>query len=259
MIDANRMFILDNTSNDGEQAGNMRTQQQAAYSGASLAGPSVLYTRGAEFNNGGITPSGFYANLFEQTGDGNGNMTVNQSYTNDNGSYSAGSAKGEALALAFDSTYPGRVTFPSANGTTVLYLFDTNSGFAMNVNAAGSLDSGWLEPQTQAAVGNAVPTGNSLYGELPQLDVDSNSSVGEFSLTGNGAITAAMSTSGQDVSSWDQSVGMTYSTDATASGTGTSLLSSTESQASCAVLNAAKFVCVSQTDSAPTIEVIEQN
>jgi hypothetical protein len=70
---------------------------------------------------------------------------------------------------------------------------------------------------------------------------------------------AAMSTSGQDVSSWDQAVGMTYSADATASGTGTSLLSSTESQASCAVLNAAKFVCVSQTDSAPTIEVIEQN
>ncbi len=34
IIDASRMFILDNTSNDGEQAGSMRTQQQASYSAA---------------------------------------------------------------------------------------------------------------------------------------------------------------------------------------------------------------------------------
>src|SRR5208337_4172338 len=34
IIDASRMFILDNTSDDGEQAGNMRTQRQASYSAA---------------------------------------------------------------------------------------------------------------------------------------------------------------------------------------------------------------------------------
>jgi hypothetical protein len=260
MIDASRMFVLDNTSNDGEQAGNMRTQQQATYSGASLAGPSVLYTRGAEFATSSSTPSGFYAHILEQTGDGDGNLTINQSYANDNGSYTAGSAKGEAFALAFDSTYPGRVTFPSANGITYLYLFDANSGFAMNVNATGSLDSGWLEPQTKTSVSSTALTANALYGELPQLDVDANSTVGEFDLTANGAITGTMSTAGQEISSWDQSISLTYSADATASGTGTFLTAKdTTSQASCAVLNAAKLVCVSQTDSAPTIEVIDQN
>jgi len=260
MIDANRMFILDNTSDDGEQAGNLRTQQQTSYSGANLSGPSVLYTRGAEFATSSTTPSGFYAHVLEQTGNGDGNLTVNQSYANDNGSYTAGSAKGEALALTFDSTYPGRVTFPSDSGTTYLYLFDANSGFAMNVNAAGSLDSGWLEPQAKAAVSLAAIAGNDLYGELPQLDVNSNGTVGEFDLTASGAITGAMSTAGQESSSWDRSISLTYSVDATASGTGTSLIANgTQSQASCAILSAAKLVCVSQTDSAPTIEVIEQN
>lgn len=260
MIDTNRMFILDNTSNDGEQAGTLRTQQQKSYSGVSLSGPSALYTRGAEFATGSTTPSGFYAHIFEQTGDGAGNMTVNQSYANDNGSYTAGSAKGETAVLAFDATYPGRVTFPSASGTTYLYLFDANSAFAMNVNADGSLDSGWLEPQTKTAVSSTVLAANDLYGELPQLDVDANGTVGEFDLTASGAITGVLSTAGQENSSWDQSVSMTYSADATASGAGTLLIANgTQSQASCAVLSAAKLVCVSQTDSAPTIEVIEQN
>jgi hypothetical protein len=259
MIDANRMFVLDNTSNDGEQAGNIRTQQQASYSGANLAGQSVLYTRGAEFNNGSTTPSGFYANLFEQTGDGAGNLTISQSYANDNGSYSAGGAKDETLALTFDSTYPGRATFPSANGTTYLYLFDANSALAMNVNVAGSLDFGWLEAQTQAAVTGAALAGNYLFGELPLLSGSANGSVGEYELDSSGAITAAISTAGQELFSWDQTVRMTYGADATVSGTGTSLIAGTESEASCAVLNTAKFVCVSQTDSAPAIEVFEQD
>jgi hypothetical protein len=83
--------------------------------------------------------------------------------------------------------------------------------------------------------------------------------VGEYELDSSGVITAAISTAGQELFSWDQTVSMTYGADATASGTGTSLLSSTESSASCAVLNTAKFVCVSQTDSAPAIEVFEQD
>jgi hypothetical protein len=254
------MFVLDNTSNDGEQAGNMRTQQQATYSGASFDGPSVLYTRGAEFATSGSTPSGFYAKLFEQTGAGDGSLTINQSYANDNGTYSAGSAKNESSVFAFDSAYAGRATSSSNSGTALLYLFDANSAFAMNVSAAGSLDSGWLEPQTKAAVSSTALAANALYGELPQLDVASNENVGEFDLVASGAITATLSTAGQGNAAWDDAVSMTYSADATASGTGTLLTAKgTASQASCAVLSAAKLVCVSQTDSAPTIEVVEQD
>jgi len=257
IIDAHRMFVLDNTSNDGEQAGNMRLQQQASYSATNLSGPFVLYRRGAEFNSSTTTPSSFYSGVFEGTGDSAGNMTINQSYTNDAGSYSAVNSSGPS-ALTFDSTYPGRVTFPSASGTSYLYLFNTNSAFAMSVNANGSLDSGWLEPQTQTTFTDAALAGNYLFGELPQLNLASNGNTGVFDLTGSGTISGSLSTAGEENSYWNQSTSMAYAWDATSPGTGTFLITGAQGQASCAVINAAKFVCASQTDSSPSIQVFEQ-
>ena len=58
IIDAGRMFILDNTSDDGEQAGNIRVQQQASTTGSTVSGPFVFYARGAEFNASGGIPFG---------------------------------------------------------------------------------------------------------------------------------------------------------------------------------------------------------
>jgi hypothetical protein len=263
IIDASRMFMLDNTSNDGEQAGNMRTQQQATTSGANMSGPFVLYMRGAEFNSGVGTPSGYYSDVIEGTGDGAGSMTINQSYTNDNGVYSAGNSNGGPTALTFDSTHPGRATFPSASGTTYLNFFNTGSAFEMSVNSNGSVDSGWLEPQTapqtQTAYTDAALAGNYLFGELPLLNVGSNGNVGEYDLTGSGAITGDLSAAGENNFSWDQSMSMTYGWDATAPGTGTFLIANgAQGGASCAVINATKFVCASQTDPAPSVQVIEQ-
>ena len=146
IIDASRMFTLDNTSNDGEEAGNMRTRQQASYSATNMAGPFVLSMRGAEFNNSSM-PSGYYADVFEGTDDGNGNLTINQSYRDDDGSYSAGNANAGPIALDFDLAHPGRATLALAGGTTYLYLFNTNSAIEMSVGDNGSLDSGRLEPQ----------------------------------------------------------------------------------------------------------------
>ncbi len=263
IIDAKRMFILDNTSNDGEQAGNLRAQQQASYSGASVSGPFVLYLRGAEFNSGGSAPSGFYADVFTGSGDGNGNMTINQSYTNDDGAYSASSSAAGPPALAFDSAHPGRATFPSAGGTTYLYLFDNNSAFEMSVGDNGSLDSGWLEsqtvPQTQTDFTGAALAGNYLLGELPLLSESSNANVGEYDLTAAGSMNAALTTAGRGELSWDQSASLTYSWDATAPGAGTFLVANgAQGEASCAVISATKFVCASQTDPSPSVEVIEQ-
>jgi hypothetical protein len=263
IIDANRMFILDNTSNDGEEAGNMRTQQPTSYSAANISGPFVLYMRGAEFNSGGNNPSGYYADVFQGTGDGDGNMTINQSYTDDNGAYSAGNSNGGPMALAFDSAHSGRATFQSASGTTYLYLFNTNSAFEMSVGDSGAVDSGWLEPQTlpqtQTAFTDGALAGNYLFGELPLLNGESNGSVGEFDLTGSGTINGAVTTSGQNNLSWDQASSMTYAWDATAPGTGTFLVANgTSGGASCAVINSTKFVCASQTYPSPSVEVIEQ-
>jgi hypothetical protein len=259
IIDASRMFILDNTSNDGEQAGNMRTQQQASTSAAAINGSFVLYTRGAEFNSSSSAPSGFYAHLFQGTGDGAGNMTINQSYANNAGIYSTSQSNGGPTALAFDPAHPGRATFSSASGTTYLYLFNTNNALTMSVGDNGSLDSGMIEPQTQTAFTNATLAGNYLYGNFAQLNIEPSSSVGVYGITASGTINAALTTTNRGSLSWDQSTSTTYSWDATAPGTGTFLIANgAQSGAACAVISATKFVCTSQTDPAPSVEVIEQ-
>jgi hypothetical protein len=259
IIDASRMFILDNTSDDGEQAGSMRTQQQASYSGASIDGPFVLYLRGAEFNSSGNTPSGFYADINRSTGDGAGNMTINQSYANNAGVYSAGSSNGGPVAITFDPAHPGRASFSSASGTTWLYLFNNNSAFEMSVGDNGSLDSGWLEPQTQTVFTNAALAGKYLFGDLPQLNIEPTGAVGIYGVTGSGTINAALTITSRGNLSWDQSTSMNYSWDATAAGTGTFLIANgAPSGASCAVISATTFVCASQTDPAPSVQLIEQ-
>jgi hypothetical protein len=259
VIDANRMLILDNSSNNGEQAGNMRRQQQTTYSAANVDGPFVLYTRGAEFSGSGNTPSGFYANIFEATGSGTGSLTVRHSYGDDDGTYSATNSSSTPMALTFDSNYSGRARFASANGTTYLYLFDQNSGFAMNVQMNGSLDSGWLENQTQTAFTNATLAGNYLFGELSLLNLQSNGDIGETNATNTGAISGTYTTAGQGYLSWDQSLSATYTWDAAAAGTGSFLVAnSAQGASSCTVVSATKFVCVSQSDAAPSVEVIEQ-
>jgi hypothetical protein len=260
IIDASRMFILDNTSNDGEQAGHMRVQQRVAYSAASIDGSFILYLRGAEFNNRGNMPSGYYADVFQGTGDGAGNITMNQGYKNDAGVYSAGNSKGSVDALAFDPVHPGRATFQSASGTSYLYLFNNNSAFEMGVGNNGSLESGWLEPQTQSTFTNASLAGNYLLGDLSLLNIEPSSSVGVQGVTSGGVINAALTTSSRGILSWDQSTtSTTYGWDTTSPGTGTFLVANgTPGGASCAVISATKFVCVSQADPSPSVEVSEQ-
>jgi hypothetical protein len=259
IIDASRMFILDNTSNDGEQAGNMRALQQASTTAAAINGPFVLYTRGAEFNSSGNTPSGFYSLLFQGTGDGAGNIAIDKSYANNSGVYSASQSKSSPTALAFDSAHPGRATFPAASGTTYLYLYNNNSAFELSLGENGSVDSGMMEPQTQTAFTNTALAGNYLFSNLAQLNIEPTSSVGVFGVTSSGAINAALTTTSRGVLSWDQSTGMTYSWNATDPGTGTFLVANgTQGEASCAVINATKFACTSQTDPASSIQVFEQ-
>ena len=259
IIDASRMFILDNTSNDGEQAGNMRAQQQASTTGATVSGPFVFYAHGAEFNTSSSTPSGFYSNVFQGSGDGDGNITINQSYTNADGVYTAGLLNGSVAALTFDPNNPGRATFNSASGTTYLYLYNTNSAVEISVGVNGSLDSGWMEPQTQTSFTGAALAGNYLFGELPLLNILPTGYVGEYNLTGSGAITGAATSASQGVLSWDQSLSATYAWDATAPGTGTFLIANgAEGAASCAVISAIKFVCAAQSDPSPSVQVMQK-
>jgi len=259
IIDSQRMFVLDNTNNSGEQAGNMLTQLQASTSAATVDGPFVLYLRGAEFNGSGSAPSGYYSTLVQGSADGAGNLTIHQSYTDNNGLYSTGKSISGLTALTFDSSNPGRTTFTSAAGTTYLYLFNNNSAVEMSVGDNGSLDSGWLESQSQTEYTSAALAGNYLGGEMPLLSSASNASVGEYSLASTGAISGSATVTGQEYLSWDQSISMTYSWDATAPNTGAFLtVGGAQGASGCIVISATKFVCSPQTDPAPSIEIIGQ-
>jgi hypothetical protein len=259
IIDASRMFILDNTSNDGEQAGMMRAQRQASTTGATVSGPFVFYARGAEFNSSGGTPSGFYSNVLQGSGDGVGNLTINQSYMNNGGAYTTGKPSAGLTALTVDFSNPGRTTFTSASGTTYLYLFNTNSAVEMSVGANGSLDSGWMEPQTQTTFTGAALAGNYLFGELPLLNLRPTGYAGQYGLSASGAITGATTSSARGVLSWDQSLSATYAWDATAPGTGTfQIANGAQGAASCAVISATKFVCAAQADPSPSIQIMQK-
>ena len=262
IIDSNRIFVLDNTSNNGEQAGSMH-KQQSLHSVASLNGSFVLSMRGAEFNNSSSLPSGYDAALIVGSGDGAGNLTIKQSYSSNNGAYSAGNANQGPLALDFDSTHPGRALFQTAGGATYLYLFDTNSAFALSVGDNGSLDSGWLEPQvlpqTQTSFTSSALAGNYLFGQLPLLNAHSIGRVGEFSVTASGGIDAALTTTAKNSLSWDQAASMTYAWEATAPGAGTFVITkNAQASASCVVVNASRFVCIPRTDAAPSVQVAER-
>jgi hypothetical protein len=259
IIDAGRMFLLDNSSNNGEQAGSLRVQQPAALTTAALSGPFVLYDRGAGFNGNSGIPTSFYANLLLGAGDGAGNMTVRQSYANNAGSYAAGPLNGGPTALTFDSANPGRASLQTASGTTYLYFYDANSAFAMSVGVNGSVDSGALEAQSQTTFTNAAVSGNYQFGELPVLSVQPSAYAGAYSLAANGAIAANVTTSAQSVLSWDQSLSASYTWDTTATGSGGFFITNgAQGPASCAVISATRLVCIPQTDAAPGVQIMQQ-
>jgi hypothetical protein len=267
IIDTTSMFILDNTSNNGEQVGNMRAQQQTSYSAASVGSPFVLYLRGAEFDDNGSTPSGYYAEVMEGAGDGEGNLTINQSYKNDKGAYAASNSNSGPIALDFDSDHPGRATFQAASGTTYLYFFDVGNALEMTVGNDGSVDTGWLESEpaaqklseTPIALSDSTSVPSYLLSELPSFNGESNSIVGELNLTGSGTINGAITTAGANELSWDQETSMTVSWDSTALGTGTFLVAnSAQGGSSCVVISRAKFVCTPQTDLSPSVQIMEQ-
>ncbi|HEY1253595.1 MAG TPA: IPT/TIG domain-containing protein, partial [Terracidiphilus sp.] len=248
IIDASRMLILDNTSDDGEQAGNLRAQQPAAFTATALNGSFALYAHGAQFAGDSGIPSSFYANLLVGAGDGAGNITIRQSYANNAGTYLAGGSDGGPTALAFDPVNPGRASFQTASGTTYLYFYGANRAFELSVGKNGSVDSGSMEAQAQNALTSAALTGNYLFGELPSLSVQPTSFVGEYSLNSSGGLAAGLTTSAQGILSWDQSLSTTYAWDTTATGTGGFFITSGAlGKASCATISATRVACIPQT------------
>jgi hypothetical protein len=277
VIDANRMFIIQ-TADTRAQSGDMRKQQQAAYSGANLSGPFVLYTQGAfEYLGTSGWTSGVGSYVLQGTGDGTGNLTVKQSYYDLSGSYTVGAENGGPTAVTFDPSNPGRATIATgAIGGSYLYFFNDNNAFYLKSPCVFALTgdnlclaAGGMEPQSETTFTNAAVAGTYLFGQLPQTEASSKGGVGEFILSSSGCTTSGgvtycpftgdATTGGEGSFSYDQSIGsMTYNWDATVTGTGSYLVGTSPKGLSCVVISATKDVCIFDADDRPSVAILQQ-
>jgi len=259
IVNANEAFLISTEAADGIEEGHVFTQALSSFSNANLSGNGVVYLQGYEFANSGSpdTVTGNYSEVFEATGNGSGGLTINQSYMDDDGSYSAGGADGTTTAT-FDTSNPGRVTINTGPGsTTLVYLANTNSGIELSVGGGvNSMDSGFFEAQTQATFTDAALAGDYMIGLLPVESATKYDTVGEFDVTSSGTATAGASSGGQGVFNYDQAQSYDYAFDSTAPGTGTFLL--TNGSGSCAVITSTRAVCTSQSDPVGSILLLQK-
>jgi len=260
IIDANRAFMLVTAGDGGVQSGDVRKQQQSSYSGSNLNGAFVLYNQGFEYSNSSV--SGYDSGVSQATGNGAGNITINQSYQDSDGTYQAGKENGATIGVTFDSSNPGRVTFsPPGGGDSIFwYFFDTNSAFHLDLNGSGYLETGWLEPQTQTTFTDAAVAGTYLFGQMTVMQEVQDDAVGVLDTLNNGTITGGLSEGDAGYFTWDQAPSWTYSWDTTAPDTGSLLVAGTGDTGgdSCVVISATRVVCTTNADSWPAVGILQQ-
>jgi hypothetical protein len=261
IIDSARMFMLETDSEKGVAVGHVRTQQQTSYSAANIDAPLVFYAQGLTYNGSSLT--GYYAWAAQGSGDGAGNMTINESYNDDSGAYVSGTENG-TLPLTFDSSNPGRVTMNPGGGTDMvyMYLYNNNAAFEMNVNTKSSgtsnVDAGYMDAQTQTAFTNDSVAGNYMLGQFPPLSSTGIASVGEIDNETNGNYTLDGTTAGEGLFDWDQSeTGLTYTWLSTTYGVASALANGSP-ESTCIDISSTKYVCISNTTVVPAVLILQQ-
>ena len=258
IIDSKRIFLLEIAGDTGVSSGEMRTQQQTTYSNASFNGGAVWYAQGLEYSSGNV--SGADSSIYQASGDGAGTLTVNQSYDDNDGTYTAGKENSGALAVTFDSANPGRATFSPGSDSAFLYFYDTNSAFYLDLNGGGSpnfLEVGWLQPQTQTTFTNAALAGTYLFADLALNQSDT--SVGEIGIASNGGVTGNISTGGQNEFTWDSAqAGLTYNWLTQTYGAFSILESGQSGGETCVVITPGSAVCMDGTSGSAKMSILQQ-
>jgi hypothetical protein len=256
IIDANRMFLLEIAGDSGVASGDMRKQQQSANTAAALlSGSSVLYSQRFDGNSSGIV-TGYGSSVYQLSGTGTGTATVNASYDDDQGTYTAGGENGQTVAVTLDSTNPGRATFSPGGGgdSAFFYFFGPGSAFYLDLNGSNhNLQTGWLEAQTQTTFTNAAVAGDYLLGKLGGTI---NDATGELNLLSNGNITIGAATGGVGDFTWDQAMSGAYSWASTTYGTFTT--GTGDKDLSCAVISSTKVICITNGSSSAEMMVLQQ-
>lgn len=252
IIDASRMFLLGISAGGGVRSGDMRVQKQSSYSDTSFDGAAVLSGQAFEYSGGVI--SGYDSALYQLSGNGAGTLTVNQSYDNLEGAYTAGKENNATLAVAFDASNSGRATFSPGSDSSFLYFYDVNSAFYLDLNGGGTpsyLETGLLQPQTQTTFTDAALAGTYTGSDFALQG--GNNTVGEGSLSSSGGVTVEFSKAGSGFSIFDQSQsGLTYSWLTATYG------AFTYDGATCIVVTPASAVCLNQTSSSAKMSNLQE-
>ncbi len=260
LIDTARMFMLEIDPAKGLFAGDVRTQQQTSYTAANMNGNFVFYKHGFDVTDFAV--SGYDSEIWQGAGDGAGDLTINASYMDNNGTYSTGFMNVTITNLYFGGgasyLYPGRATF---YGYNILYLYDNNSGFVMTMGSTGEpTDWGWIEPQTATSADftDSALAGTYMMGEVPSMQATQSSNAGEYIVGNSGNMTAGTSSGGPGIGTFDQAqTGMTLSWLSTAYGT-FSIASGGTAETSCILISTTRFVCINNTDSSPNVQIMQQ-
>jgi len=254
IINASKMFMLSTVGDSGMMVGDIRTQQQSSYSAANLNSAAVLYVQAYDgFSNNAV--KGYDSSLYQVSGDGAGNLTINKSYDNNGGSYQAGQLNGQSVTVTFDSSNPGRATFSPGSDSAFMYFFNNNNAFYMDLSN-NYVETGWLQAQSGTFT-NAGLAGTYMMGITAPLVTTTEGMVGESILSSSGGITGTQSQAGEGAFAWDESIG-NYSLTWDSTTYGTYLLGSGSNGVSCIVVNSTRDVCMKNTSSAADMLIFQQ-
>jgi hypothetical protein len=247
IYDANNIYRLQTVGNGGMQVGALDEQTASSYAAANIfSGPFVSNGQGYEITS--KSNSGNTSFLEQGTADGAGNLTVNQSYQDVNGTYSNGAENGITTSVTFDATNPGRATFtPPGGGFGYLYFYAKNTASELIFNPTnGYLEAGNVANQTQTTFTDAALAGNYLHASQAILEPTEYIIGGEFDLDDAGNVTGSLTTTGENIFTWDVPVTTTYEWDPSAgSTTGAFLIGSgSGTAASCVVVSDVRALCI---------------
>jgi len=208
VIDADRMFWLETGGDTGMLAGDMRTQLQTTNTASALLdGSSVLYSQAYEGNSNG-TVAGYDSSVYQVSGTGTDILTVNASFDDINGTYSAGNENTQTVTITLDSSNPGRATFSPGSDSAFFYFYNAGSAFYLDLNGSNHyLETGWLEAQTQPSsppFANANIAGSIVSGALPRLSSGDNDSIAENTLYSSGGMTGSETQANAGSLQWDE-------------------------------------------------------
>lgn len=261
IIDANRMLMMGIDASSGIQSGNVRKQHQASYSNSNLNAAFAMYMRAFSYDM--TTLIGYRSQAMRGTGDGSGNLTINQSYENDadlnsqnGGHFSVGDAVG---TYAINVEANGRVTMSppgSGTGTVFFYLFDNNTAFVLD-GTGNDVGPGWMEPQTLTTFTDSAVAGSYVQGGFPEMGADSSADIGVLTLDSAGNVTGFSDSASQGYFSYGDPISATFNWSSTTFGT-VDVSSSGQTVASCIVITSTRFVCVNTSSNRPNVMITQQ-